>query len=71
MGAHYWLPISTPGTGRGAGTRHAFRGSAWDGRPVGVTVCAIRVPMSQASQMDWIFQPTCQACWDRLISERY
>ncbi|MDR7304377.1 hypothetical protein JOF55_004558 [Haloactinomyces albus] len=63
--SHFWMPIPSSEQ-----KRHAFRGARrWDGRRSGETVCGVRVPMAQPSEMDWIMIPTCPHCWSALVAE--
>lgn len=63
--SHHWMPIPSP-----EHRRHAFPGGRrWDGRRSGETVCGVRVPMAQPSEMDWIWMPTCPHCWSALVAE--
>lgn len=63
---HYWHPGPEP-----QARRHAFKGARrWEGQTAGTTVCGVEVAMARASEMDWVYMPTCGFCWEALISEQ-
>lgn len=60
----YWYPIAKEER------RHAFKGARrWEGQSAGTTVCGREVAMARASEMDWVYMPTC-GYWERLIDEQ-
>ncbi|WP_207631280.1 MULTISPECIES: hypothetical protein [unclassified Actinopolyspora] len=65
---HYWLPVSSRGEPRMI--RHAFRGSRWEGRPAGTSVCGVPCAMAEPDELDWFQAPTCRACTEVLIAEQ-